>query len=180
MLSVADHCGCLDMCGWLATSTRPGMNHLYLSGGGWEPLIRAVRALRPEVGILIVSVHWGPNFLDEPASWQRDLAHALIDAGADVIHGHSAHHPLPVERYRGKHIFYALGDLVNDYGPVSGHRIELGAVAELTFDRSGAQTLRAHPHRIRTGQPRPLDHGDPDHELVLRQLGLPTQAAGAR
>ena len=45
----------------------------------------------------------------------RSFGKALIDVGVDIVHGHSAHHIIPPEKYNGGVIFYSLGDFVNDY-----------------------------------------------------------------
>ena len=45
----------------------------------------------------------------------------LIDGGFDVIHGHSSHHPRPVEVYRGRLVLYGCGDAINDYEGISGY-----------------------------------------------------------
>ena len=59
----------------------------------------------------------------------RDFAHRLIDLGAaDIVHGHSSHHPLPIEVYRGKPIFYGCGDLINDFAPDASPVFELEPV----------------------------------------------------
>jgi poly-gamma-glutamate capsule biosynthesis protein CapA/YwtB (metallophosphatase superfamily) len=53
---------------------------------------------------------------------QRDFAHRLIDLGAaDVIHGHSSHHPKPIEVYNQRLILYGCGDFLNDYEGISGY-----------------------------------------------------------
>jgi Bacterial capsule synthesis protein PGA_cap len=72
-----------------------------------------IRALRPEVDVLIVSVHWGVHF--EPATiadYQYAYAHAAVDAGADAILGHHAHILKGVEVYRGKPIIYSLNNFL--------------------------------------------------------------------
>lgn len=66
-----------------------------------------VEALRREVDILVASCHWG--FRGEVYTYMSDIAHAAIDAGADIVMGHGPHEPLPVEVYRGRPIFYGLG-----------------------------------------------------------------------
>ena len=79
---------------------------------------QAIRALRSRVDYLIVSIHWGvPSFWMTPyggvlAEYQRTLGHALIDAGADLVHGHHPHEPHGMEIYRGKLICYSLGNYI--------------------------------------------------------------------
>lgn len=65
--------------------------------------------------ITVVSVHWGSNWGYEVDDRQIDFAHRLIDEGVDVVHGHSSHHPRPIEVYREKLILYGCGDTVDDY-----------------------------------------------------------------
>jgi poly-gamma-glutamate synthesis protein (capsule biosynthesis protein) len=55
-----------------------------------------------------------------PAGQVR-FAHRLIDGGTDLVHGHSSHHPRPIEVYRGKLILYGCGDCIDDYEGIAGH-----------------------------------------------------------
>jgi poly-gamma-glutamate capsule biosynthesis protein CapA/YwtB (metallophosphatase superfamily) len=71
-----------------------------------------IRRLRRDVDALVVSLHWGFGSGEQLADYQQPLGRALIDAGADVVHGHHPHAVHPVEIYRGKPIFYGLGTLV--------------------------------------------------------------------
>jgi len=80
-----------------------------------------VRA-RSEADLVIVSLHWGvpgywlsPCFNQVLAEYQTPVGHALIDAGADVIHGHHSHSLHPIEVYRGKPIIYSLGNFLFDW-----------------------------------------------------------------
>ncbi|WP_018223157.1 CapA family protein [Salinispora pacifica] len=74
-------------------------------------LVADIGELRDQVDVLIVSLHWGLLFQrSRLAEYQPVVAHAAIDAGADVVIGHHPHILKPVEVYRGKVIFYSLGD----------------------------------------------------------------------
>jgi Bacterial capsule synthesis protein PGA_cap len=70
-----------------------------------------IAALRKRVDIVIPVFHWGvvwaPRIL---ADYQVMVAHACIDAGADLIMGHHAHIPKAIEVYKGKVIFYSLSN----------------------------------------------------------------------
>jgi poly-gamma-glutamate synthesis protein (capsule biosynthesis protein) len=73
-------------------------------------VLEDVRRLREQVDVLAVSVHWGIHCMPaELADYERELAHSLIDNGADVVLGHHQHILKGVEIYRGKPIFYGLG-----------------------------------------------------------------------
>ena len=71
--------------------------------------------------VAIVSVHWGSNWGYALAPSEISFAHRLIDAGVDIVHAHSSHHPKPIEIYRGKPILYGCGDVIDDYEGIGGH-----------------------------------------------------------
>ncbi|HZP96383.1 MAG TPA: CapA family protein [Candidatus Limnocylindria bacterium] len=77
-------------------------------------LLADVRAAKVRADVLAVSMHWGLNGTDELAMYQRDVAYAAIDAGADVILGHSPHRLKAIEVYRGRPIFYSMGNFCFD------------------------------------------------------------------
>jgi poly-gamma-glutamate capsule biosynthesis protein CapA/YwtB (metallophosphatase superfamily) len=66
-----------------------------------------IAALRQRADIVVASCHWGLG--EEVLGYMVDIAHAAIDAGADIVIGHGPHYSLPVEAYKGKPIFYGLG-----------------------------------------------------------------------
>ena len=68
----------------------------------------------------MVSVHWGGNWGYDVPRDQRRFAHRLLDGGVHLVHGHSSHHPRPVEVHDGKAVLYGCGDLVNDYEGIDG------------------------------------------------------------
>lgn len=105
--------------GWAATADRPGVAYVpdYSPGAAEAVLRRLGRA----GGLTVVSVHWGSNWGYRVPREQVRFAHALIDGGADVVHGHSSHHPRPLEVYRDRLILYGCGDFVDDYEGISGY-----------------------------------------------------------
>lgn len=140
--------------GWAATANRPGVVVADLSERGAVDLAGRVGALRLPGDLAVVSLHWGSNWGYAVESDQVRFAHRLVDAGVDVVHGHSSHHPRPVEVYRGKLILYGCGDTVNDYEGIAGYeqyRDELRLLYFATIERgSGALTaLRLVPMRAR-------------------------------
>jgi poly-gamma-glutamate capsule biosynthesis protein CapA/YwtB (metallophosphatase superfamily) len=66
-----------------------------------------IAALRRNADIVVASCHWGLG--EEVLDYMTEIAHAAIDAGADIVIGHGPHYSLPVETYKGKPIFYGLG-----------------------------------------------------------------------
>jgi len=107
---------------WAASQDRPGVHVIAtLTDAAADELCRRAANARQPGDLVVVSVHWGSNWGYEVESDQIRFAHRLIDGGVDVVHGHSSHHPRPIEVYRGKLILYGCGDLIDDYEGISGH-----------------------------------------------------------
>jgi poly-gamma-glutamate capsule biosynthesis protein CapA/YwtB (metallophosphatase superfamily) len=76
-----------------------------------DALVNAIRAARKAADVVLVSLHWGIHMIYATlADYQREAAHACIDAGAHAIFGHHPHLLKGVEIYRGLPIFYSLGN----------------------------------------------------------------------
>lgn len=140
---------------WRASGDEPGVSLLpELGAPGARVIIEDVRAHRREGDRVVVSIHWGGNWGYAVPPEQRELAHQLVDAGAaDVVHGHSSHHPKGIEVYRGGPILYGAGDFLNDYEGIPGHEQFRGDLTLMYFpglDASGSLTsLEMVPMRIR-------------------------------
>jgi hypothetical protein len=84
----------------------------------WEldinDLINTIKQGCKEVDILIVSIHWGSEYIDYPTDEQYQTAHQFIDAGASAVVMHHAHIMQGVEIYSGKPICYNLGNFLFD------------------------------------------------------------------
>jgi len=79
-------------------------------------------------------MHWGGNWGYEIDREQRRFAHRVIDeAGIDLLHGHSSHHPRGIEIYRNKVIMYGCGDLINDYEGISNLPPEFRSTLKLMY-----------------------------------------------
>lgn len=103
-------------------------NHRALEMPGAEPITRTfcdpaeldamredVHRLRNGADLVILSCHWGVSAKDEPVDYQKEIAHAAIDAGADLVFGHHPHVVQGGEIYKGKPVFYSLGNFVFDW-----------------------------------------------------------------
>lgn len=64
--------------------------------------------------VLVVNVHWGEEYILTSGKRQQDFAHAVVDAGADLVIGHHPHVTQEVEVYNGVAIFYSLGNFIFD------------------------------------------------------------------
>jgi poly-gamma-glutamate capsule biosynthesis protein CapA/YwtB (metallophosphatase superfamily) len=94
-----------------------------------------LRALRTRADIVVTSHHWG--LFEDVLDYQVEIAHAAIDAGADVVMGHGPHYACAIEMYRSKPIFYGLGSFSFQTGHSGrAHGDWVGMLARLTFDDS--------------------------------------------
>lgn len=71
-----------------------------------------ISALKKTADFIIVSYHGGDEYKDRPNKRTLMQMRTLIDAGADIVLGHHPHVPQGVECYKGKWIFYSLGNFV--------------------------------------------------------------------
>lgn len=129
---------------WAATPGRPGVRLIELTAPAAQALARQIAAERRAGDLAVVSIHWGSNWGYEVPESHRRFAHALIDSGqVALVHGHSSHHPRPIEVYRGRLILHGCGDFLNDYEGIRGYeafRSELVAMYFADLD-AGAGTL---------------------------------------
>lgn len=90
---------------------------IYTAGHNMRPdwktdtAVDAIRSMREQGADLVVCMfHWGDELYYKPYEYQTKLAHACIDAGADIIYGSHSHCLQPIEEYNGKLIFYSMGN----------------------------------------------------------------------
>lgn len=101
---------------------------------GRDTIIEDIREAKAAGLFVIVMAHWGIEYQLAPATKQIADAHALIDAGADLIIGAHPHVVQPFEIYQGKFIAYSLGNFLFDqYFSVDTTQ---GLMLHLTFDDS--------------------------------------------
>ncbi|HYK88182.1 MAG TPA: CapA family protein [Acidobacteriota bacterium] len=102
---------------WEAGPDRPGVFYVPtdLHDSRAANLLRIVRESSGIVDVLVVSAHWGSNWGYIPPREHVTFAHALIEAGADIIFGHSSHVFRGIEIYQGRPILYGAGNFVDDY-----------------------------------------------------------------
>ena len=111
---------------WAAEPRKPGVNFTARLGDrSVQEIATAVARVRQPGDLVILSLHWGGNWGYRIDPDERSFAHRLIDeAGVDLLHGHSSHHPKGIELYRGKAILYGCGDFLNDYEGIRGEHGE--------------------------------------------------------
>lgn len=100
---------CFPTEGYFYFEDRPDVSQVVL-----ENLSKEVRDAKSNCDFLIVSFHWGREFDYYPVESQKIAAHIALDSGADVIAGHHPHVLQGIEMYKGKPVFYSLGNFVFD------------------------------------------------------------------
>jgi poly-gamma-glutamate capsule biosynthesis protein CapA/YwtB (metallophosphatase superfamily) len=119
-----------------------------------EAAVQSVDELRSRTDFVVASVHWGYGFGTTLAEYQPKIAHALIDAGADLVLGNHVHAIHAVEAYKGKAILYSQGSFISQQ-PRQGEPQEViaiydqmspdGYVATATILPGGQYGLRLMP-----------------------------------
>jgi poly-gamma-glutamate synthesis protein (capsule biosynthesis protein) len=114
--------------------------------------IRAARAAGAD--IVIPFMHWGWEYEDGPNERQRQLARAMIDAGADAVVGGHPHVTQRAEVYRGKPIIYSLGNFVFD--GFDAPEAKLGWLLRMEIDQGGVSSWLTFAARMdEEGTPHP-------------------------
>jgi poly-gamma-glutamate capsule biosynthesis protein CapA/YwtB (metallophosphatase superfamily) len=128
--------------GWAAKWNAPGINLVRDLSDETIRILAEQFAKQKRAGdILVVSIHWGGNWGYEIPKAHRSFAHKIIDqAAVDVVHGHSSHHPRPIEVYKEKLILYGCGDFINDYEGIGGYEEYRNDLALMYFPRIDPQT----------------------------------------
>jgi poly-gamma-glutamate synthesis protein (capsule biosynthesis protein) len=122
-----------------ATPHHPGVAYADLRHGVPDWLIDTVRTL--DADVVLVSPHWGPNMVADPVTHVRDAAAVLLDAGASLVAGHSAH----VFHGVASRVLYDLGDFIDDYARDPLLHNELGLLWLVTFDGGTPTRVEAVP-----------------------------------
>ena len=141
---------------WEADAARPGVLYVPVDtpDSRTEALLEAVRASAARVDLLVVSAHWGGNWGRRPPESHRILAHRLVEAGADIVFGHSAHVGRGIETVAGSVILYSAGDFVDDYAVDPVERNDRSWMFELRVGDRRIQSVHLHPTVIRDCQAR--------------------------
>jgi len=160
---------------WAATRDTPGVNLLTDLSKATVIRIsdRIARHRRPH-DVIVISIHWGPNWGYDIPEEQRQFAHALIErADISIIHGHSSHHAKGIEVYRNRLILYGCGDFLNDYEGIQGYEDYRGDLALMYFadiepasrDLAAAEIVALQIHNFSLVRP-----SGPDIDWVQQSL----------
>jgi poly-gamma-glutamate capsule biosynthesis protein CapA/YwtB (metallophosphatase superfamily) len=152
--------------GWEATAGEAGI--LYVPVNLNDPrakrLLEIVRAHAKLVDLLIVSAHWGSNWGYVPPEEHVEFAHALVDAGAGLVFGHSSHVFRGIEFYKGHPILYGAGDFVDDYAVDRIERNDQSFIYVLDVEDGIPRNFSLYPTMIRGCQ---ANRATGVHELAI-------------
>jgi len=127
-----------------ATSRLPGS-----AMDSRDELETDLRGLRGLVDRLVVFFHWGLPYLREPAQEDRDKARFAVECGADVVVGHHPHIVQPFEIWKGRPIFYSVGNFAFGSGNSLAESLLLGVRFEAGWTR-----VLIHPLYVKNRDPR--------------------------
>jgi poly-gamma-glutamate synthesis protein (capsule biosynthesis protein) len=135
-------------------------------------------APRARADIIVASCHWGLH--KEVLAYMREIAHAAIDAGADLVIGHGPHYSLPVEIYKGRAIFYGLGSFCFHSGHGGRrHGDWIGMMPTVTVGGRGVECVRfrfvRHNERNETVLRGPADEAAELDDIITRSAAWGTR-----
>lgn len=96
--------------GWSASDNSPGTASVLK--GNYNRILNNINEYKKECDVLSILVHWGREYAKVPDEWQIELAHLMIDSGADIIVGQHPHVLQGIEIYKEKPIIYSTGNFV--------------------------------------------------------------------
>ena len=155
-----------------------------------------IRKAKQQADVVLVTIHWGLRLVAKTiCTYQPPIAHAAIDAGADLIIGHHAHSIKAIENYKGKVCFYSIGNFMTTGAPkgpegtfdwnLLWHRIEpeclppngryffpphcrMTMVPKIVMSRSGIERVSFMPAYINPrAQPHAVKASDPKFAEIL-------------
>lgn len=166
--------------GWAATANTAGTNYVEISVT--EQSLKSVReginqSREAGADLVIFSIHWGPNMTERPSPLFQEFAHAVIDAGADTFHGHSAHLFQGIEAYRGKPIIYDAGNFVDDYAVDPVLRNDRGLIYRLLVNDRRVEQIELLPVFISKCQVNVAT--GPDRDAIIQRIRRLSSEMGA-
>ncbi len=151
---------------WQATKTNAGTN--YFNVRNLDQLLDDIKKLKKQVDIVIVSLHWGPNMRERPTKDYINAAHKMVNAGADIIQGHSSHNFQGIETYKDKLILYDTGDLVDDYRVDPVLRNDWSFIYFVTVSKDGVKNVTLVPIKIDNMQANRAI--EPEKSMILKRI----------
>ncbi len=165
-----------------ATPVKPGIFSMKDEGELFSQVVAARKDYPDDV--LVLMLHWGVEAAYSPTERQKEIARNLVDAGADLIIGAHPHRVQGVEFYKGKPIFYSLGNFQFDSNPPGDESV----IAKITYKDGSNDPAEVSVIPVlieKGGYPRILKAKEPEYSVILGRLAgqgkdLGTAVSGAR
>lgn len=151
---------------WNAGAKQPGVAGAYDS----TAIVKSIREARMRADLVIVIAHWGKERATALEPHQTELAHAFIDAGADLVIGGHPHVLQGMEQYKGKWIAYSTGNFIFSKSTVPATWDT--AIFQATCTRSRVCDMKLTPYRAELGQAIPLK-GAEASKILQKVAALP-------
>lgn len=131
-------------------------------------VINSIERASREYDVVAVHFHWGEECRSDPKEYQRELAHLVIDHGADLVIGHHPHVLQGIEIYKNRLIFYSLGNFI--FASYS-EKAKTSIIASITFNHEGkilkAEIIPVNVYNLDVDlQPKPL----PNNPAILDEI----------
>jgi len=185
--ATASSAGCATI--KINTGYQPGPRALEMPGtaplvltvpdaGDLAAMENDIRHLREEVDVVVMACHWGISGSTKIADYQQIVGRAAIDAGADIVFGHHPHVIQGVELYRGKPIFFSLGNFAFDWVRMAGRHLD-GIIVRAIASKSGITDFSIAPvRRDANNLVEILDPASPVGAAIVRDLEERSAAFG--
>ncbi|MFM9277904.1 CapA family protein [Paenibacillus jiagnxiensis] len=135
---------------WYAGAKSAGVAGVYDPAAA----LQAIRQASKKADLVIVTAHWGKERASVLEDHQTELAHAFIDAGADLVIGSHPHVLQGLEMYKGKWVAYSTGNFI--FSKSLTEATWDTAVFQASCTKDGACGMKLIPCRAELGQPIPL------------------------
>lgn len=155
--------------GYFFSADKPDVAH-----PAKEQIMDQIKRAKLNCDLLVVSFHWGREFDFYPGEQQKILAHEAVDNGADLVVGHHPHVLQGIEKYKGKLVFYSLGNFIFDRQIPAG--TDETIVPKLIIKNGEFKKAEILPIMIREGRPEPA--GGQEAKRILERLLLYSEGFG--
>lgn len=152
-----------------ATENRPGTAFMDL-----DALQKDLAEVKKSADFVIVSMHSGTEYKENPNNRQIEFAHAAIDNGANLVVGHHPHVVQPIEKYKNGYIFYSLGNCIFDQA-WSKETTE-GIATQIIFSKNEIKNIKILPLIIENySQPKIISRNSDSEtfQKIINRLNLP-------
>jgi len=136
-----------------------------------QKVFQALREMRAVTDVAILSAHWGPNWGYKAPAGHVRFAHALIDAGADIVFGHSGHVFRGIEVYKRRPIIYCAGNFIDDYAVDEIERNDESFVFVVEVSDARVISMRLHPAQIVQSQAT-MARGERAEQIAYKMASL--------